>query len=558
MTRLRIAGYDGELTPGGQDSSCPYSFEPVDGKSVLTLNNSESNAAKGEMYQFAPDKFASIWASGDLTINIPGSKYDMAINTVTEASSLNPNYYCIYVDGDLTIRGGSDANPKFTMVTSGKNRIWMECAAIYCTGRLTIDCAGTVIAAGTSDVYLHSYGAYAGKGVTVRAGTLTAQSGAICRKGDETGVNGESCAVRSGGGVIVESGALDALGAQTDKGLVNCSSCGVYAGGDVEVKSGTLTARGGGYATYAANNSIGVRAKSVTVRDSGALEATGRLADNESCGILVSGSIRGEGTGTILAKAGETAAVSYGIEYVGDYPDSAMTIALYEGGVLTAQGKTAAIKNSKNDRFTFSVESCRGSESYDGADAAEANEFVPGWRYAVLDGHLSMSVAITEGESMTKLAGDRSFTLHATVTGTSGGTWTWSSSDTSVASVSNAGEVCIRKAGRATITARYVDSSNVGTASLALTVLGTMQKPVVTVSGTKLHWSAQLPDTGKRAMVIAAWYDADGRLLGCGADTLTASGAADGDLTVGAGAAAYRLMIVDATSFAPLCAAAGA
>ncbi len=53
--------------------------------------------------------------------------------------------------------------------------------------------------------------------------------------------------------------------------------------------------------------------------------------------------------------------------------------------------------------------------------------------------------------------------------------------------------------------------------------------------------------------VIAAWYDASGRMLGMTSETVTANGAASGNLTVGAGAARYKLMIVDAATCAPLC-----
>ncbi len=166
------------------------------------------------------------------------------------------------------------------------------------------------------------------------------------------------------------------------------------------------------------------------------------------------------------------------------------------------------------------------------------------------------TVSITEGAALAKLLGDRDFTLHAAVTGASGGTWTWSSNDTSVAAVTSAGTVYIRKTGTAVITARYEDATHVGTASLTLTV-GAMQKPTVTVSGTKLQWSATLPDSGESVTVIAAWYDGSGRMVGMASKTITASGAASGEFTVGTGSGCtYKLMIVDAASYAPLCEAA--
>ncbi|MBE7004369.1 MAG: hypothetical protein E7425_08825 [Ruminococcaceae bacterium] len=170
-----------------------------------------------------------------------------------------------------------------------------------------------------------------------------------------------------------------------------------------------------------------------------------------------------------------------------------------------------------------------------------------------LIGKATVPARITEGTALTKFVGDRDFTLHATAAGASDGAWTWSSSDTSVATVTNAGTVHILKAGKAAITARYEDETRVATTSLALTVLGTMQKPAAFVSGSTLKWRAKLPDTGKSVTVIAAWYDASGRMLGMESETITAAGAASGDLTVGADAAQYKLMFVDAATCAPLC-----
>ncbi len=170
-----------------------------------------------------------------------------------------------------------------------------------------------------------------------------------------------------------------------------------------------------------------------------------------------------------------------------------------------------------------------------------------------LTGKTAVPARITEGTALTKLAGDRDFTLHAAVTDASDGTWTWNSSNTGVATVTDAGTVHILKAGTATVTARYEDETRIGTASLALTVLGAMQKPAAFVSGSTLKWRAKLPDTGKRVTVIAAWVGANGRMLGMAGKTITAAGAASGELTVGAGAAQYRLMLVDGTTCAPLC-----
>ena len=167
----------------------------------------------------------------------------------------------------------------------------------------------------------------------------------------------------------------------------------------------------------------------------------------------------------------------------------------------------------------------------------------------------NVTASITEGAALTKLLGDRDFTLHAAVTGASGGTWTWSSGDTSVATVTSTGTVHILKTGTAVVTARYEDGSHIGAATLTLTV-GAMQKPTVSVSGTMLQWSATLPDSGKSATVLAAWYNSSGRMVGTTSKAITASGAASGTLAVGTGSGyTYKLLIVDTATYVPLCAA---
>ena len=78
----------------------------------------------------------------------------------------------------------------------------------------------------------------------------------------------------------------------------------------------------------------------------------------------------------------------------------------------------------------------------------------------------------------------------------------------------------------------------------------------LTVRDDTLLWSATLPGTGA-VRAIAAWYDAGGRLLGTASAAVTASADMSGALPVGTGTRlTYRLMLVDAATFAPLCEAA--
>ncbi len=79
-------------------------------------------------------------------------------------------------------------------------------------------------------------------------------------------------------------------------------------------------------------------------------------------------------------------------------------------------------------------------------------------------------VVISGASSITKTYGDEDFNLVASAGNTGeGGTWTWSSSNTAVATVAD-GTVTITGQGTANITARYESMTTVGEATVALTV----------------------------------------------------------------------------------------
>lgn len=76
----------------------------------------------------------------------------------------------------------------------------------------------------------------------------------------------------------------------------------------------------------------------------------------------------------------------------------------------------------------------------------------------------------------------------------------------------------------------------------------------MSVNGTTLTWSACLP-VGGSGTVIAAWYDANDRLLGCTVKGVAFSGNADAQtISVGANAARYKLFLLD-SGYKPLCGA---
>ncbi len=122
---------------------------------------------------------------------------------------------------------------------------------------------------------------------------------------------------------------------------------------------------------------------------------------------------------------------------------------------------------------------------------------------------------------------------------------TWSSSDKKVATVDAGGKVTAVAPGTASITVTTTDGNK--TATCAVTVTGVVS---ASVSGTKLTYSLAGVPAG--AKVVAAWYNASGKMLGMASASPT-KGNSTGTLTVGTGAATYKLMLVDGATFAPLC-----
>ena len=74
----------------------------------------------------------------------------------------------------------------------------------------------------------------------------------------------------------------------------------------------------------------------------------------------------------------------------------------------------------------------------------------------------------------------------------------------------------------------------------------------VSVSGETMTYSLYLPGSGESARLIAAWYDENGKMLGCTAKTTAGSGHVTGTVTVEKGQKEYRLFALDGESAKPL------
>ena len=87
------------------------------------------------------------------------------------------------------------------------------------------------------------------------------------------------------------------------------------------------------------------------------------------------------------------------------------------------------------------------------------------------------------------------------------------------------------------------------TAVCAVTVV----EGVMSVSGDTMTYSVYLPGSGEPASLIAAWYDGNGKMLGCTVkDGIEQNGLKTGTIDVEKGQKKYRLFALDGENAAPL------
>ncbi|MBQ3378327.1 MAG: Ig domain-containing protein [Clostridia bacterium] len=156
--------------------------------------------------------------------------------------------------------------------------------------------------------------------------------------------------------------------------------------------------------------------------------------------------------------------------------------------------------------------------------------------------------------SLTLIAG-KSGTLKATVkpSDASDTTVTWESSEPTVAVVSSGGKVTGVAPGSAVITVRSADGGK--TAYCVVTVQAEtvpIGEGAISVSGEVMAYSVWLPGGGEPARLIAAWYDGNGRMLGCTVEDVVQDGLKTGIITVKKDQKEYRLFALDRESGKPL------
>ena len=209
--------------------------------------------------------------------------------------------------------------------------------------------------------------------------------------------------------------------------------------------------------------------------------------------------------------------------------------ALRMGG-LAGEGDTIAF----SDAYTYAVEDMPGT--YCGVTLTKSEAAALGNRWIA---PLVASVTLNKTATTLTVGGTETLTATVVPSGALDRRVGWSSSNEGVATVDANGKVTAVKAGTATITVKTADGSK--TATCTVTVMGIVS---ASVSGTKLTYSLAGVPAG--AKLIAAWYDGSGKMLGMASASPT-KGNSTGTLTVGTGAAKYKLMLVDGSTYAPLC-----
>lgn len=281
---------------------------------------------------FAEEKYAALYANGDLIIELDCSGYadQNWFEIEAPANDSLKETYGIYVNGDLTIRNKKGCNGDLDLSDGGGNGnhyVTEKSAGIYCTGTLTFEeqeggklevwSNGTFVQGNSAELS----GIYAEKGVVINGGTIKAVNPRTITGGINAGLR-----TGEGYGLTMNGGSLTVSGGDTGS---DGYSLGIYLPkGELSLNSGDVTAYGG-----SAGNSYGAYTGSITAAGPGTLSANGGTAAYVSSGIFSPGKIY-VGTGSGVTAVGGQANGSYGISCINNVIE-------VDGGTLTAIGGTS-------------------------------------------------------------------------------------------------------------------------------------------------------------------------------------------------------------------------
>ena len=488
-------------------------------------------------------------------------------------------------------------------------------SGIYCGGELTLSSSGTISAYGGANSS-DSDGVEVKKDAKITKGTVKACGGTDSGSstgfsvgGDADLVGGKVVAV--GGGATVAgdtmkkscgfytyqtlkvsslSARLEATGGDLSKSAHSAAeSTGVVAYSGATISKGSVVASGGKAAYSTGLETPGASAL-ILVQNGGSLKATGDTgvgdpATSRSYGVRLfanEAELRAEG-GTVVAAGGQAP------KSAGVYSEQSTSVSCVSGGMLTATGGNTGDSGYTYGIYTIGLVTVDGGSTIvarSGDGVADADALGWGVTCGGVDcaGTLMAtggSFSAGKGSSCALRVtgnGDQKCTVSGGALTATGGTAQNSQGIYSLTDVIlTGGKVVAVSNGEGrysnaidvrggTVTAPIILGGSVSDGSNAVLAdkcdlswhyarLDARDYAIgAAVSGATLTWRAKLPAAGGSARMIAAWYDANGKMLGLAvSNRISASGyvPASGTLTVGEGAAQYKLFVVD-ESYAPL------
>ncbi len=271
----------------------------VSGEGSLTL------VVDGDIYEESKGVYIEggdlIMQSGSLTVVAAEASFNEERPDVTGVST------GVYVDGDLTMNGGS--------ITATGGEADVASYGVYVGGNITMGRDSELIAtAGSAD--FSSYGVYTDGDLTMTSDSkLTATGGKSTDIGEDdyesfgVYVDGKVEMTGTGTSITATGGSVAGdYGYSRGLGVVN---------GDLTVSGGSITAIGGSVAgDYGYSRGLGIENGGLTVNVGGSIDATGGDATGEtgkSIGVMVFDSLRVSGNGSVKGTGGDATSESYGV-----------------------------------------------------------------------------------------------------------------------------------------------------------------------------------------------------------------------------------------------------
>ncbi len=530
-------------TPGvsGVSAGIALAYADDDGDPVLVLTDFHyAGAGHVESDNYFTGFNAALRYKGTkpLTIVVNGEN-----SLAVSVRNAPPRSYGVHVtksSASLTVRPGTEAGGSLCVSScDAKKDTDMNAPMNYgiCCGDLTVEDVALTVRAGKAEGYGgYSYGILCKK-LTLNGCTLDAGSGDAYRESD-----GVKC---TGGLAVEDSTLIAAAGLTTD-----ASTDGSYAlrisGGSAEISgSAKVTATGAGTAEQPAARSCGIDAEGLIVKDSAEVTAAGGFVNDSwngtTCGLSSSGDVTVRDSAKLTAAGGSgTSWLSEGIS-VGD-----KRLLISDSAEVTATGgdEAAAAGSEKAGFISRSA----------GVSLAQQN-----------------AVLVVSGGELTALGGKANgsygvyHSIQSGVIRINGGKAVFAGETVAVdCQIANAIEGAGWEDAAGTGEMHGVPVSEEGQGpsfkrlafpapeEKLLSLGGALSRTVFPV-GTRISCTVQ--NAPPDALLIAAWYDHDGRLLGAKTASIDGTGAASEEYPVNSTLVSFgTLMLVDGTTFAPLCA----